>query len=55
MNFKLTPKLMEDLLNYLSAKPWMEANKLISELIKLEKINENDTSNAGVPAGTDNK
>lgn len=35
--FVLQPKDLEDTLNYLSAKPWMEVNHLIQKLSNLQK------------------
>jgi hypothetical protein len=36
--FKLTGNQLQNLLNYLSARPWGEVNNLIVEFSKLEKI-----------------
>ena len=35
--FKLTPQLLEKLLNYLANRPWFEVQELISLLTNLEK------------------
>jgi hypothetical protein len=36
--YKLEPKQLETILNYLATKPWAEVNNLINILYKLEKV-----------------
>lgn len=40
MYFKLPPKLLEEILNELSQKPWGMVNNVIIKLSKLEKVEE---------------
>jgi hypothetical protein len=37
MNFLIDPQTLEDLLNYLAKRPWMEVQQLIAKLSNLEK------------------
>lgn len=43
MYFKLSPQVLEKTLNHLASRPWSEVNIIINELIKLEKVNEENT------------
>jgi hypothetical protein len=45
MYFKLTPKKLETLLNYLKDKPWIEVAQIIIELTNLEKVDEKNNPN----------
>lgn len=40
MKFLIKKEQLQELLNYLSSKPWQEVNSLIVELSKLEKLEE---------------
>jgi hypothetical protein len=42
MYFKLPPKLLEEILNELSQKPWGMVNNVIAKLSKLEKVKESE-------------
>ncbi len=40
MNYKIKEEVLEKVLNYLASKPFIEVHALISELQKVEKIEE---------------